>query len=368
MMSLHRRDLLKAGIAASVAIGLPRGVSAQTEFAPRLAEWRSFAVTSRIEIARPNGKTQVWIPLPSINESDWFRSLGSEWTGNAASTMLQEPVYGAQMLQVAWADGTDSCIVEVTSRIATRDRGIDLAKPATPPPLSTTQRELYTRGTDFIPVDGIVKETSDKIVGEAKTDVDKARAIYEWVVDHTFRAAEVRGCGVGDIVAMLRSGNLGGKCADINALYVGLARSAGLPARDIYGIRVAPSRFGYKSLGANSASISKAQHCRSEVYLAGFGWVAVDPADVRKVVLEEPPAHLSLEDAKVIAARSALFGAWEGNWLAYNFAHDVALPGSTGPQLAFLMYPQAEIAGERLDCLNADTFKYAIAAKELTPA
>ena len=365
-MSLHRRDLLKAGIAASVAIGLARAASAQTEFAPRPGEWRSFAVTSRIEIARPNGKTQVWVPLPSINELDWFRSLGNEWTGNGASTVLQEPTYGAQMLQVTWVDRTDSCIVEVTSRIATRDRAV--AKPGTPSPLSTAQRELYTRGTDFIPVDGIVKETSDKIVGSAKTDVDKARAIYEWVVDHTFRAAEVRGCGVGDIVAMLRSGNLGGKCADINALYVGLARAAGLPARDIYGVRVAPSRFGYTSLGANSASISKAQHCRSEVYLAGFGWIAVDPADVRKVVLEEPPAHRSLDDAKVVAARSALFGAWEGNWLAYNFAHDVALPGSTGPQLAFLMYPQAEIAGERLDCLNADTFKYAIAAKELTPA
>jgi len=367
-MSLHRRDLLKAGMAASVAMGLSRVASAQTEFAPRPGEWRSFAVTSRIEIARPSGRTQAWVPLPSINESDWFRSLGSEWTGNGASTVLQEPTYGAQMLKVTWADGTDSCIVEVTSRIATRDRAVDLANPGTLSPLSTAERELYTRGTDFIPVDGIVKDASDKIVGSAKTDVDKARAIYEWVVDHTFRAAEVRGCGVGDIVAMLRSGNFGGKCADINALYVGLARAAGLPARDINGVRVAPSRFGYKSLGANSASISKAQHCRSEVYLGGFGWVAVDPADVRKVVLEEPPAHLSLEDAKVVAARSTLFGAWEGNWLAYNFAHDVALPGSTGPRLAFLMYPQAEIAGERLDCLNADTFKYAIAAKELTPA
>jgi transglutaminase-like putative cysteine protease len=367
-MSLHRRDLLKAGIAASVAIGLPRAASAQTEFAPRPGEWRSFAVTCRIEIAMPNGKTRVWIPLPSINESDWFRSLGNEWTGNGASTALQEPAYGAQMLQVTWVDGTDNCIVEVTSRIATRDRAVDLAKPGTPSPLSTAERELYTRGTDFIPVDGVVKETSDKIVGSVETDVEKARAIYEWVVDHTFRAAEVRGCGVGDIVAMLRSGNLGGKCADINALYVGLARAAGLPARDIYGIRVAPSQFGYKSLGANSASISKAQHCRSEVYLAGFGWIAVDPADVRKVVLEEPPAHLSLDDAKVVAARSALFGAWEGNWMAYNFAHDVALPGSAGPQLAFLMYPHAEIADERLDCLNADTFKYTIAAKELTPA
>ena len=367
-MSLHRRDFLKSGLALSVAMGLPRAASAQTTFAPRPGDWRSFAVTSRIEIARPDGKTQAWVPLPSVNEADWFQSLGNEWTGNGAASVVQEPNYGAQMLHVVWADGSDNCLVEVTSRIATRDRAVDLAKPTPPSSLSSPERELYSRGTDLIPVDGIVKEASDKIVAGAETDVDKARAIYDWVVDHTFRAAETRGCGIGDIVAMLRSGNLGGKCADINALYVGLARAAGLPARDIYGIRVAPSRFGYKSLGAASASISKAQHCRSEVYLAGFGWMPVDPADVRKVVLEEPPTRVPLNDAKVVAARSALFGAWEGNWLAYNFAHDVALPGSNGPQLAFLMYPQAEIGGERIDCLNADTFRYAITAKELTPA
>ena len=48
---------------------------------------------------------------------------------------------------------------------------------------------------------------------------------------------------------MLESRNLGGKCADLNALYVGLARAAGLPARDVYGMRVAKSQKGYKSLG-----------------------------------------------------------------------------------------------------------------------
>ena len=152
------------------------------------------------------------------------------------------------------------------------------------------------------------------------------------MVENTFRDAKVRGCGIGDIAAMLKTGNMGGKCADINALYVGLARAAGLPARDVYGLRVAPSKFGYKSLGAGSAVISKAQHCRSEVYLAGFGWVPVDPADVRKVALEEPPANLKIDDPKVVAARKALFGSWETNWLAYNFAHDVALPGSNGPE------------------------------------
>ncbi len=91
----------------------------------------------------------------------------------------------------------------------------------------------------------------------------------------------------------------------------------------------------------------------------------VDPADVRKVVLEEPPANLPLTDAKVVAARKALFGSWEMNWLAYNVAHDIVLPDAKGPTLEFLMYPQAETAAGRLDCLDPDTFVYKITAREL---
>jgi hypothetical protein len=48
----------------------------------------------------------------------------------------------------------------------------------------------------------------------------------------------------------------------LNALYVGLARAVGLPARDVYGIRIAPSKFGYKSLGTGSEVVSKAQQIR----------------------------------------------------------------------------------------------------------
>ena len=89
---------------------------------------------------------------------------------------------------------------------------------------------------------------------------------------------------------------------------------------------------------------------------------------MRKVVLEEPPGNLAINDAKVADARKALFGGWEGNWLAYNFAHDVALPGSSGAKLGFLMYPQAECGPHRLDCLDPDTFKYTITSKEITSA
>ena len=165
---------------------------------------------------------------------------------------------------------------------------------------------------------------------------------------------------------MLESGDLGGKCADLNALYVGLARASGLPARDVYGIRVAKSELGYKSLGASSNIVSKSQHCRAEVYLTEYGWVPVDPADVRKVVLEEPPGNRKLDDEMVAKARTRLFGSWEMNWMAYNYAHDVALPGSSGQPLVYFMYPQAETKEGRVDPLDPDNFKYEITVKETT--
>ena len=368
-MHFDRRDFLKSSAAFTFAAGLPQLAAAQGTFSPRPGTWRNFAIVTRLEIATPEGKSQAWIPLPSVNEKDWFKSNGSQWTTNGKATKARDPHYGAEMLHVEWPDGEKTPVVEVTSNISTQDRAVDLSKPGNfSLKLSAAEHKFNTSGSELIPIDGLVKQTSDKIVAGKTSEIEKVRAIYEWVVENTFRDGKVRGCGVGDVASLIKSGNFGGKCADLNALYVGLVRAAGIPARDVYGIRVAPSKFGYKALGANSATITKAQHCRAEVFLKGYGWVATDPADVRKVVLEEPPTNLAIDDPKVVAARKTLFGAWEGNWLAYNFAHDVALPGSNGPKLGFLMYPQAETASLRLDCLDPDTFKYTITSKELTAA
>jgi transglutaminase-like putative cysteine protease len=208
-----------------------------------------------------------------------------------------------------------------------------------------------------------VRDTARGIVKGVNGDVQRARAIYEWVVDNTFRDPKVRGCGWGDIKSMLETGNFGGKCGDLNALFVGLARSVGVPARDVYGLRVARSQHGYASLGVGTPNVTRAQHCRAEFFAQGYGWVPVDPADVRKVVLEEPPGKLEMRDAKVTAARKRLFGSWEMNWLAYNMGHDIRLPNSSGPKLSYLMYPNGEIGKERLDSLDPDAFKYTITAR-----
>src|SRR5690606_30201409 len=201
------------------------------------------------------------IPLPAVDNTDWHQSLGNAWTGNAQRMeILNDGKYGVAMLYAEWPAGVPNPRVMVTSRVRTRERTIDPLQRASGIDLPAADRAFYTMPTEMIPTDGIVRKTSLDITRGAKTDVEKARAIYEWIVENTFRDPKVRGCGWGDIKGMLETGNLGGKCGDLNALFVGLARAAGVPARDVYGLRVAPSEYGYKSLGAGTENVTKAQH------------------------------------------------------------------------------------------------------------
>ena len=361
---MKRRTFLHAGAAASLLGTLPR-IALALGFDPLPGAWRYFDVTTRVDVLKPAGTSRVWIPLPSLN-TDFQRVIGNSWSGNApAAKVASDPKYGAQMVWAEWPAGAGEPQLAVTSRVATRNRAVDFDKPDPALRLRPADARFNTAPTALIPTDGIVRKTALEIVRGQKTELGKARAIYQWIVDNTFRDPKVRGCGIGDIKSMLETGNLSGKCADLNALYVGLARAVGLAARDVYGVRVAKSAFGYKSLGAGSPDVTKAQHCRADVFVDGYGWVPVDPADVRKVVLEEPPGKLPLDAPKVVAARKTLFGHWEMNWMAYNTAHDIRLPGSSGPAIAFLMYPQAETAHGRLDSLDPADFRYTITAREI---
>ncbi|KMK68798.1 transglutaminase-like domain-containing protein [Puniceibacterium sp. IMCC21224] len=362
-MALNRRTAMKLGGAAALLTAVPRLAAAA--FAPRPDGWRQFEMRTSVQLQRAGAMAQAWVPVPAVTESDWSKAGDTRWTSNADQISLETDAHGARFVHAIWESGDDDALLDVTSLASTQNRRVDLSSPGTAPALSAEDRALLTAPTDLIPTDGIVRDTAEQIVAGAKSDVEKARRIYDWVVESTERNPETRGCGLGDIASMLTMGDLTGKCADLNTLYVGLARAAGLPARDVYGLRVAPSAFGYKSLGAGSSDITKAQHCRADVFLEGHGWVPVDPADVRKVVLEEPPKTLSLGDPEVQDVRDELFGAWEGNWVALNFAHDVDLPGSDADRLPFLMYPQAEIGGIRRDELDPASFVYSIAAQEV---
>ena len=363
-----RRHFVQAA-GALLALGGLQPLSAQQaaerQFTPTPGRWRRFEVTTRIELLESHGAARVWLPVPSL-DTGYQRSLDNAWTGNASSArIVADEKYGAKMLLAEFAAGTATPVVELTSTVQTQDRATDWSRTSPAAEDAATLR-AWLAPTELIPTDGLVRETALGITRGARTDLDKVQRIYDWVVNTTYREPKVRGCGVGDIQAMLETGDFGGKCGDINALFVGLCRAVGVPARDVYGLRLVPSAFGYRELSGNPAKLQGAQHCRAEVYLRQHGWVAMDPADVGKVMRLETGEWIKDTRHPVVApVMKALFGGWEGNWLGYNMAHDVPLPGSNGPVLGFLMYPQAENERGRYDPLDPDRFRYTITAREV---
>jgi transglutaminase-like putative cysteine protease len=363
---MNRREFLQRASVLSAGLALPGAGELLAEDATA-NDWRTFDVTTRIEVLKPLGTTRVWAPGALTLKTPFQRTVSNKYQADGGTVhIVQGKEDGLEIICAKFPAGVPP-VVTVTSRVMTKNYSVDLATPERTT-ASAADLQYFTRPTKLLPTDGVVKQTSTEITKGATTDLDKARAIYEWIVENTARNPKTRGCGTGDIRFMLETGDLTGKCGDISSLYVGLARAAGLPARDAFGIRVAKSELGYTSLGISSEKVTKAQHCRAEVYLHDHGWVPVDPADVRKVMLEEPPGHRSLDDDMVKRARERLFGSWEMNWVAFNFAHDVALPGSKEKPVPFLMYPQAETEDGRVDSYDPDAFKYEIRSHEITQA
>jgi transglutaminase-like putative cysteine protease len=348
---MYRRGFL----AAAPLIGLAAG-SARSACSTPVISWRRFEVTTRVTLQDQSDHAQLWLPLAQT-AGGYQVVLDARWQGNSRDELVRDTTYGSAIPRSTWEAATTVKQIEVVQVVATRDRE---SLPSLP--ISQAERRLWTSPTPSAPTDGIVRETADRITSGRSDPRARLRAIYDWVVDTTWRDPDTPGCGYGDVKSMLETRKFGGKCADINGLMVGLARAAGFPARDVYGIRVADSRL-FPCLG-KSNDISKAQHCRAEVFLEDAGWFPVDPADVRKVVLEQklPPEH-----PDVLALRERLFGTWEMNWIGYNSATDIELPGSGQEQsnFAFLMYPCAITASGQPNTLDPAHFRYEIAAREI---
>ncbi|GAA4223550.1 transglutaminase-like putative cysteine protease [Sagittula marina] len=357
-MTLTRRDFLNACGLAALAAALPGGLLAA--YAPRPDGWKTFSLTTRVDLPADGKAAQAWVPVPYFTADEWTRPGETTFATNGDAELVVDDVQGVAFVHARWEAG-QTPELQVVSTVETQSRHVPLTE--TGATMSDAERAELTAPTDLIPTDGIVAETAAMITDGAVNDLDRAQRIYDWVVTETERNPDTRGCGLGDVASMLHTGDLTGKCADLNALYVGLARASGLPARDLYGLRVAPSSFGYKALGAGSEVVTGAQHCRAEVFVEGIGWLPVDPADVRKVVLAGADEGLTLDTPKVVDVRKGLFGAAEGNWVCLNDAHDVVLPGSTRGALPFLMYPQAEIDGRAQDELDPSSFTYTITAQ-----
>jgi transglutaminase-like putative cysteine protease len=209
--------------------------------------------------------------------------------------------------------------------------------------------DTYLLPTNLAPTDGIVKEYSDEITEGRTTILEKATAIYDYLIEHGERDPNLNFCGEGDVCELLQL--MKGKCIDFSSVFVALSRSVGVPAREILGTRI-----------SKNGDITGAYHCMAEFYLPNYGWVPVDPSDVAKLMLNE---DLEINDTKVIDARNYYFGAQTETYIYLGTGRDIILnPKQDNGPLNYFMYPYAEVNGEALDFISQEYLKYTISFEE----
>ncbi len=290
--------------------------------------------------------TQLWIPYPL---SDEFQRISNvRIKGNFdRDGIYRDPDSGAIYHYAEWNSPSDTPRLSLNFDAEARERTVKEMKESGDIPVEVRR---YMRGNRFVPTDGKIREVAEQIIRGKKTILEKARAVYDWVVENTYRDPGVRGCGRGIVEETLA--RRGGKCADISSVFVALARAAGVPAREVFGIRLAK---------VAEKDMTGGYHCWAEFYLPGTGWVPVDPADVRKVMLVK---KLSLKEAEPY--REYFFGKVdEYRIVLERGGRGVALDPPASEPLNYFMYPYGEVNGKPLDYLDPKSFSYSIYFKEI---
>jgi transglutaminase-like putative cysteine protease len=289
---------------------------------------------------------RLWLPYPVSNANQQIEYVLIDGNYNY-SGIHQDREYGIPILYAEWNNPKDYPHLTLSFNVS-RNEIIMKNFPDKEGSLPVDV-EQYLTPTSLGPTTGIVKEISDKITEGKTTVLSKATAIYDYLVEHGERDANLSFCGDGDVCELLK--NLRGKCVDFSSVFVALARSAGVPAREILGTRI------YKD-----GDITGAYHCRAEFYLPNYGWVPVDPSDVAKLMLNE---NLELNDTKVIESRDYYFGAQTETYIDLSTGRDVVLnPEQDAGSLNYFMYPYAEVDGEPLDFISQEYLKYSITFQE----
>ncbi len=300
---------------------------------------------------QPQGQeVKLWLPYP-VTDGDQTISQVKISGDYAEAAVYTDRTFKTPMLYARWDQAAKSRKLSFSFQ-AERQEVSRRDFPASEGVWDKADYAQYLAPTSLAPFNQEITTLAAKIT-KGKTGVlAKARAIYDWTVENTYRNPDTRGCGKGDVCRLLK--DPGGKCADISSVFIALARAAGVPSREVFGIRM-----GKKE----TQDISTWQHCWAEFYLPGYGWVVVDPADVRKMMLVE---KLTLDDQKIKETREYFWGGIDPYRIRLSEGRDLILnPVQQGEPVNYLMYPFAQAGATTLDWLDPATFKYSLAYHQI---
>lgn len=317
-----RRSVASFGLplATLLIVGTASDVAGESQSRSRTFH---FEYKATVKDIAPDAKhVELWIPVPHDDAWQQIRNLRIDSPYDYKITTAS---FGNTMAHVSIEAPKDRAFTIAMSFDATREEHIQ-SRLSGGPPLAREEdaKELaqYLKPDRLVPLDNQIRAWAREVVEKANahTDLEMARAIYNHVVSTVKYDKSGKGWGRGDIYYACQERR--GNCTDFHAIFIGYARSLGIPARFAIGFPLPADRGEGKIAG---------YHCWAEFYARGIGWVPVDAS----------------EAAKDPSKREYFFGAHDENRVEFSKGRDVILaPREKGDPLNYFVYPYAEVDGQ----------------------
>jgi transglutaminase-like putative cysteine protease len=285
-----------------------------------IREQDEFEFCYRATLPKMSEAARMWIPLP---ESDTFQTVEiTSMDTPGERKILRDKKFGNQVLFLELNPNDSRKTVEICFHVQRLEKAVHAAK--------TDEAANHLTPEQLVPDDEQFRQIAAEIVKGKDSDLVRARALYDHVIDRMRYMKYGSGWGKGDAVYACdtRTGN----CSDFHSYFIALTRSVGIPARFAIGAAIPSER--------NDGGID-GYHCWAEFYAEGNWW----PVDIS-------------EADKYTALATYYFGHNPANRVELSRGRDLVVdPAPVSGPINFLAYPVLEIGGKPVKAKVEFSFK-----------
>lgn len=304
---------------------------------PFFPQANQFSFTYQVRVSgipKDSKDLKIWVPL--AQSDDYQKILDLKVKSPYPYQIFEETQYGNKILYLSFDKPTDENLefeiqYDVTVQGAKRTYE-DLEKMGLSHERVDEAREkmqMYLSSQKLLVITDKIRAIASQVTKEKATDLEKAKAIYDYVISYMKYDKTGEGWGKGSTLHACEVGK--GNCTDFHSLFIAIARASGIPARFKIGAQIP----------VNQAEGAIGYHCWAEFYLSSAGWVPVDTSEAWK--------HPELRDF--------YFGSHDPGKFYISLGRDIELnPAQKGEPINIFLQPYIEVNGTPFDSVQSQFY------------
>jgi len=295
------------------------------------ADSRTFAIeyVGKVpEVPAGTKKLRVWLPVPQDSTVQSIKDLSFSKDAKFST----EPKYGNKIAYFEIDNPGAAAEISMKFACTRLEIGTDLDALKSEGKDDADSFGVFRKPDTLVLVDDKIKKMSDDVVKGKTGTVEKARAIYDYVVGKMTYDKNHQGWGRGSTQHACDVGK--GNCTDFHALFNSLCRAQGIASGFEIGLYLPYDRKSDEKLGG--------YHCWALFRVPGKTWVPVDCSEAMRLA----------------PRREFFFGGHTSNRVTLSTGRDITLePKQAGEPLNYFLNPYAEADGKSLKTDKSWSFK-----------